>query len=762
MKINIKELVGKMTLEEKASLCSGENFWETKSIERLGIQSIMMTDGPHGLRKQAANADHMGLNESVPATCFPTAASLATSWDRELMYKLGQTLGEECQAEDVAIILGPGINIKRSPLCGRNFEYFSEDPVLSGELGAAHVNGVQSLGIGTSVKHFAANNQEHDRMTISAEIDERTLREIYLTAFEILIKKAKPWTVMCAYNKINGTYCSENKKLLTDILREEWGFDGFVVSDWGAVDIRTNSLKAGLDLEMPGANGYTDKQIVEAIKNGELDEEILDRAVQNIVTILLKAKEGKKKNVTYDKVEHHRLAREIARDCIVLLKSEGNILPLNKDSLKHIAVIGEFAKNPRYQGGGSSHVNATKVENAYNEILKIVGVDSKISYAKGYDLKNDVIDRSLIGIAKEVAKKSEVAILFVGLPDSFESEGYDRKHMDMPQSHVKLIEEVLEVQRNVIVVLSNGSIVNMTSWNKEVKGILEAGLSGQAGGGAIADVLFGIANPSAKLPETIPLKLSDTPAYLNFPGEKGKVSYKEGIFVGYRYYDKKQMDVLYPFGHGLSYTTFEYRDLSLSSSKIKDSDILEVKVKVKNTGKIFGKEIIQLYVRDIYSTVIRPEKELKAFDKVELQAGEEKEVTFELGKRAFAYYDEVFKAWIVEGGEFEILIGKSSREICLKEVLYVESTKVPRSKFNRYTKLKEWMSDATGCALVQPILAKFNEATGMLDSGDESTKVMMEAMFADMPICKLINFSQGMFSEDMLNQVIDAVNNVEQ
>ena len=758
MKINIKELVKKMTLEEKASLCSGKNFWETKSIERLGIKSIMVTDGPHGLRKQAGNGDHMGINESVPATCFPTAASLAACWDRKLMYKLGKALGEECQAEDVSILLGPGINIKRSPLCGRNFEYFSEDPVLSGELAAAHVNGVQSQGVGTSLKHFAVNNQEHDRMTVSAEIEERTLREIYLTAFEIVVKKAKPWTVMCAYNKINGTYCSENKKLLTDILREEWGFDGLVISDWGAVDIRTNGLKAGLDLEMPATNGYTDKQIVEAVKNGELDEEILDRTVQNIVNILLKAKEGKKQNVTYDKEEHHKLAREIARDCIILLKNEDNILPLNKDNLKHIAVIGEFAKNPRYQGGGSSHVNATKVENAYDEILKIVGMDSKISYAKGYDLNNDDIDMELIKKAKEIAENADVVVLFAGLPDSFESEGYDRKHMDMPQGHVKLIEEVLKVQSNVIVVLSNGSIVNMAGWNKEVKGILEAGLLGQASGGAIADILFGIANPSGKLAETIPCKLSDTPAYLNFPGEKEKVFYKEGIFVGYRYYDKKQMEVLYPFGHGLSYTTFEYSDLSLSSNRIKDGDKLEVKVKVKNIGKVFGKETLQLYVRDIRSTVIRPEKELKAFGKLELQPGEEKEVTFELEKRAFAYYDEEFKAWIVERGEFEILLAKSSREICLTEVLYVEGSPMPRRIFDRYTKLKEWMSDDSGRTLVQPILAKFNEATGMLNSEDEGTKAMIEAMFADMPICKLVSFSQGMSNDEMLNQVINAVN----
>ena len=515
-----------MTLEEKASLCSGLDNWHTKPIERLGIPSIRMSDGPHGLRKEVPNQQ-----TSVPSTCFPTAVTTASSWDRELIKQMGQALAQECQAEEVDIILGPAINIKRSPLCGRNFEYFSEDPYLSSQLATAYIQAVQSLGVGTSLKHYAANNQEYRRFTIDETIDERTLREIYLSNFEGAVKEGKPWTVMCSYNRVNGILASENKYLLTDILKEEWGFEGFVVSDWGAVDERVEGIKAGLDLEMPSSYGIGDQKIIEAVKIGKLDEKELDQTVERLLKIIFKAIDNRKRGTTYDKQAHHKLARKIAGESMVLLKNQDNILPLKKEGT--IAIIGAFAKKPRYQGGGSSHVNPTKLDNALEEIEKLVQGKAKIIYEEGYNLDNDEMNQELIDKAKETAKKSNVAIIFAGLPDRYESEGYDRKHMKMPENHNKLIEEVSKVQPNTIVVLSNGAPVEIP-WIDKVKGLLESYLGGQAGGGAVADILFGEVNPSGKLAETFPKKLSHNPSYLNFPGEGNKVEYREGVFVGYR------------------------------------------------------------------------------------------------------------------------------------------------------------------------------------------------------------------------------------
>ena len=486
-----------MSLEEKASLCSGLGFWHTKPIERLGIPSIMMTDGPHGLRKQ----EKEGFGKSVPATCFPTAVTLASSWDRKLIEKVGSAIGEECQAEGVSIILGPGVNIKRSPLCGRNFEYYSEDPFLASEMALYYIKGVQSQGVGTSIKHFCANNQEHRRLTVNVIVDERTLREIYLASFEKAVKEGNPWTVMCAYNKVNGEYCSENAYLLSNILREEWGFEGFVVSDWGAVNDRVKGLLAGLDLQMPYDGGLGDRKIIEAVKKGELPEEVLDKAVERILRVVFKAIENKKENATYDKKAHHKLAREVARECFVLLKNEDEILPLKKKGT--IALIGAFAKTPRYQGMGSSHVNPTMLDTAYEEILNKVEGKVEILYADGYRLDSDVVDEKLIAEAKEIAKRSEVAVIFAGLPEKYESEGYDRDHMKMPENHNRLIEEVSKVQKNLVVVLSNGAPVEMP-WIDRVKGILETYLGGQGWGGAVADVLFGVVSPSGKLAETFP------------------------------------------------------------------------------------------------------------------------------------------------------------------------------------------------------------------------------------------------------------------
>ncbi|HLV09360.1 MAG TPA: glycoside hydrolase family 3 C-terminal domain-containing protein, partial [Halanaerobiales bacterium] len=606
MKHDIKKIISKMTLEEKAGLCSGKDWWNTRAVKRLGIPSIMMSDGPHGLRKLLQESDQQ---KSVPATCFPTASALASSWDRKLLNETGKALGEECQAEGVSVLLGPGANIKRSPLCGRNFEYYSEDPYLSSELATAYIKGVQSQGVGTSLKHFVANNQEHRRMSVDAWIDERVLREIYLASFETAVREAQPWTVMCSYNRVNGEYASEHPYLLTDILKKEWGYEGFVVSDWSAVNERVDALRAGLELEMPTSHGVGDRKIVEAVKKGELEEEVLDRAVERLLKIIFRIVDNKKENAEYDQEAHHQLARKIARESMVLLKNEDNILPLKQED--SIAVIGAFAREPRFEGGGSSHVNPAKLDCAYDEIKKIAEI-AEVTYTEGYRLDSDKTDKELLEEAKKVAQQADIAVIFAGLPDHFESEGYDRKHLRLPDSHRELIEEISKVQENLVVVLSNGAPVEMP-WLDQVKGLLESYLGGQAAGGAVADLLFGRANPCGKLAETFPRKLSDNPSFLNFPGEGDRVDYHEGLFVGYRYYDFKEIEPLFPFGYGLSYTDFEYTGISVDKKELKAGESLQVNVMVKNRGKMKGKEIVQLYVRDIESTVIRPEKELKGF-----------------------------------------------------------------------------------------------------------------------------------------------------
>lgn len=756
MKKNIRQMISQMTLEEKASLCSGLDFWTTRGVERLGIPSIMVTDGPHGLRKQQQSADHLGIYDSVPATCFPSAAGLASTWNKELIHEVGVALGEECQAEDVAVLLGPGANIKRSPLCGRNFEYFSEDPYLSSEMAASHINGVQSQGVGTSLKHFAVNNQEHRRMSTDAIVDERTLREIYLASFEGAVKKAQPWTVMSAYNKVNGEYASENEYLLNDILKEEWGFEGFVVSDWGAVNVREVALSAGLELEMPSSNGIGERKIVEAVRTGKLSEDKLDRAVERFLNIIFKAVDHKKQNAVYDKDAHHRLAREVARESMVLLKNEDRILPLKK--LGTIAVIGGFANKPRYQGGGSSHINPTKLDNILEEIEIASSENTNVLFAQGYHLDRDAVDEALISEAKEVAAGADTVILFVGLPDRYESEGYDREHLRMPDNHVQLIESISEVNSNIVVILSNGAPIEMP-WITKVKGLLEGYLGGQALGGAIADLLFGNANPSGKLAETFPKQLSDNPSYLNFPGEGDRVEYKEGIFVGYRYYDKKNLEPLFPFGYGLSYTSFEYSNLSISKKEMKDSDTVTVTVNVKNTGAVIGKEIVQLYVKDVTSSVIRPEKELKGFEKVELQPGEEKTVTFLLDKRAFAYYNVDRKDWHVETGDFEILIGKSSKDIVLMDTLYVQSSVLFKKPVHRNTTIGDLLTDPILAPIAQPMLAKMNEGNPLASAELEGeASEMMEAMMKYMPLRAMANFSQGGLTEEMLTELIQQLN----
>ena len=731
MKRDVKGIIREMTLEEKAGMCSGKDFWHLKGVERLGIPEVMVSDGPHGLRKQAAEADHLGLNESIKAVCFPTACATACSFDRDLLEEMGERIGDECQAEDLSVILGPAVNIKRSPLCGRNFEYFSEDPYLASQMAAAHIKGVQSKNVGTSIKHFAANNQEHRRMSCSSEVDERTLREIYLAAFETAIKEAKPDTVMCSYNRINGEFASENHWLLTEVLRDEWGFDGYVMSDWGAVNDRVKGLKAGLELEMPASGGTTDKEIVEAVKNGELDEAVLDRAVERILNIVFKFADNRQEG-KFDKEEDHKLAAKIEAESMVLLKNEG-VLPLPTQG-KKIAFIGKFAEAPRFQGGGSSHINSFKITGAL-EAAKGV---AQVTYAQGYDIKEDVIDQDMLNQAVETAKEADVAVIFAGLPDAFESEGYDRSHMRMPECQNTLISEIAKVQENVVVVLHNGSPVEMP-WADEVKGILEAYLGGQAVGQAEVDVLFGKANPCGKLAETIPYKLADNPSYLNFPGDGQTVEYNEGVFVGYRYYDTKEMPVRYPFGYGLSYTTFEYSDLQLSADRIKDTDTLKVTLKVKNTGDRAGKEIVQLYVADKTGSASRPVKELKNFVKVELQPQEEKTVEMELDKRSFAWYNTQIHDWYAASGEYEILAAASSRDIRLKKTVYVESTTELPIHVHMNTTIGELLENPRTKAVIEGMTDSLIQHMGGSSGDEEEESAASEAISKEMSLKMMEN-----------------------
>ncbi len=741
--MNVKELVAKMTLEEKAGMCSGSDFWHTQGVERLGIPEMMVTDGPHGLRKQNGEGDHLGLNDSVKAVCFPAGCATASSFDRDLIYSMGEALGEECQAENVGVILGPGANIKRSPLCGRNFEYFSEDPYLASEMAASQIKGVQSKNVGTSLKHFYANNQEHRRMTSSSVMDERTAREIYLAAFEGAVKQAKPWTVMCSYNRINGTYAAENVESLTDILRGEWGFDGFVVSDWGAVNDRVPDLKAGLDLEMPASMGMNDKKIVEAVKNGKLDEAVLDRAVERILDVLYRFEENKDKNAVFHYEEDHALARKIASECMVLLKNEG-VLPLKEE--EETVFIGAFAEHPRYQGGGSSHINAWKVDSAL-EMAK----GYPVVYEKGFDIKEDRIDEALINRAVEAAKKVKTAVIFAGLPEAFESEGYDRKHMGLPECQNRLIEAVCEVNENVVVVLHNGSPVEMP-WVGKVKGVLEAYLGGQAVGSAVLDVLYGKVNPSGHLAETFPVKLQDNPSYLYYTGEGDKVEYREGVFVGYRYYDKKEMDVLFPFGHGLSYTTFSYSNMKLDKTAIKDTESVTVSVDVTNTGNVFGKEVVQLYVCPPAGEVIRPVKELKGFEKVALMPGETKTVTFTLGARAFAYYDCDIKDFYVETGVYGIALGQSSRKLLAEKELRVEASARKKVKLTLNTTFGDILKIPGAGEKIKELMAKTPFEGEMPE--DEGSAEMMEMMMQYMPVRAMLSFGRGAFTQEDLENLL--------
>lgn len=754
----IRELVAQMTLEEKAAMCSGADFWHTEAVERLGIPASMVSDGPHGLRKQDEQADHLGVNESIKAVCFPAGCGTAASFNRDLLVKMGEALGNECQAEGVSVILGPAVNIKRSPLCGRNFEYYSEDPLVASEMAGALIHGIQSKNVGTSIKHFLANNQETRRMSSDSRVDERTLNEIYLAAFEGAVKKEKPWTVMCSYNKINGTYAAQNHLYLTETLREKWGFDGYVMSDWGAVNNRVEDLKAGLDLEMPGSNGVNDKLIVGAVLSGELDESIVDEAVEHILNIVFRYEENRDDKAVFDRDKDHEAARKVAEETIVLLKNEG-VLPLS-DKQK-VAFIGKYAETPRYQGGGSSHINSHRVTSALDAAA---GMDN-VTYAQGFDDKEDKTDEKLLTEAVEAARNADVAVIFAGLPDKFESEGFDRSHMAMPSCQNELIEQIAKVQPNTVVVLHNGSPIEMP-WIDKVKGIVEAYLGGQAVGGAVCDILFGKVNPSAKLPETFPLRLEDNPSYLSYIGEGDVVEYREGIFVGYRYYDKKKMDVLFPFGYGLSYTTFAYSNLTVDKERMKDTDTLRVTVDVTNTGNVAGKEVVQLYVADKESTVIRPVKELRDFAKVELLPGETKTVTFMLDRRAFAYYSVRIHDWHVETGEFDIMIGKSSRDIVLTKTVTVESTVKLPFVYTTDTTLGDVKKDPRAWALAQELFKGgiFGEPpqASESDAANEAiSEEMNEAMEGFLPLRGPISFTGKITMADV-QALVDKLNALEE
>ncbi len=749
---DLNKLVAEMTLEEKAGLCSGESFWRTKGIERLGIPSIMLTDGPHGLRKQAGEADHLGLNKSVPATCFPSAAGLASTWNRSLVQRVGEALGKESQAEQVGVLLGPGANIKRSPLCGRNFEYFSEDPYLTGELATAHITGVQSQGVGTSLKHFAVNNQEHRRMTTNAVVDERTMREIYLTGFEMAVKQAQPWTVMSAYNRLNGEYCSENERLLTSILKREWGHLGIVVSDWGAVNEADASVAAGMELEMPSSSGIGSAKIIQAVQAGRLAESVLDASVERLLGVIFRAADGCKEDATYDQDEHHALARETARETMVLLKNDNGLLPLRKEA--KIAVIGALAATMRYQGGGSSHVNPTRLDNAVVEMSKLASLPSNVSYAEGYELASDDSNEQLLAEARALAAVSDVAVLFIGLPDRYESEGYDRQHLNLPANQVELIHELAAVQPNLIAVLSNGAPIVMP-WLPKVKAVLEGYLGGQAAGGAIADLLFGEANPSGKLAETFPVSLKHNPSHPYFPGEGDRVEYNEGIFVGYRFYDAKDIEPLFPFGHGLSYTTFAYSAIEVSRTEMTDLETVEVAVTVTNTGERRGQEVVQLYVSAVGSSMIKPEKELKGFAKVDLGPGERETVTFTLGKRSFASYNPELAEWEAETGAYRILIGRSSREIELETAVHVVSTIRKTPVYHRNTTLGELMAEPRTAPILQHLQSMAPQSA---EPSDAVSADMMAAMMRDLPLRALLSFSGGAMTEETLSMLLEQFN----
>ncbi len=753
-----------LTVAEQAALTSGRDAWHTTPVESAGIPALTVTDGPHGVRLQVSPRDML---RGQPATCFPPAVATASTWDPGLLRRMGEALGDECRAMDVAVLLGPGINLKRSPLGGRNFEYFSEDPLLAGALAAAWVNGLQSRNVGASLKHFAVNSQETDRMRVSADVDERTLREMYLSAFKRVVTQARPWTVMCAYNKINGVYASQHHWLLTGVLRDEWGYDGVVVSDWGAVADRVAAVAAGLDLTMPGPDDAGDRELVAAVTADGLEPALLSRAADRVRALVERA--AARTPGDYDQAEHHALAREIAGRAIVLLKNDvppgGNrgLLPLPAgDGSQTIAVIGEFARTPRYQGGGSSQITPTRLDDALTEIT--AATEATVVFAPGYLTGDSAAqesaaqdgeteaesDQDLLAEAVALASASDVAIVFVG--STHETEGADRDGIDLPAEHQRLIEGVAQVNPRTVVVLSNGAVVATRPWDAAVPAVIEGWLLGQAGGGAVADVLFGRVNPSGRLAETIPLRLADHPSYLDFPGEHGHVRYGEGLFVGYRGFDAREQEVAYPFGFGLSYTTFGYGQATATVT----AGGIEVRVPVTNTGDRDGREVVQVYVSLPGSKVSRAVRELKAFASVPVRAGETEDVVLTIDREDLAYWDTRLDRWVVEGGEYHCAVGASSRDLRTTAVVEIkgDDARVPLTADSTFG---EWLADPRGA---QAINRAFN-GTPDSESGP------MGALFSDptmllflrsIPLSRLTAFPGSPLTAEVIAKLVDAAN----
>jgi len=751
-----RSLLAELTLEEKASLVSGSGFWHTRSVERVGIPSIMVSDGPHGLRVQPGDGDHVGLGDSIPATCFPTASALGSSFDVDLVREVGAAIGREARDQGVSVVLGPGVNLKRTPLCGRNFEYLSEDPLVSGVLGAALVEGVQTEGVGASLKHFAVNNQETERLRISARVDERTLRETYLAGFERVVRTAAPWTVMCSYNRINGVYASEDPWLLTEVLRDQWGFDGLVVSDWGAVDDPVAAVVAGLDLEMPSSHGSGPRAVAAAVRAGTLDERVLDRAVDRLLGLLDRASAAGAPGATVDVDDHHALARRAAAECVVLLANGGSLLPL-ADDLARIAVVGEFARTPRFQGAGSSKVTPTRVDDALGALRDLLGPSVTVDFAPGFGVDDPgADDAALAAEAVEVATGADVVVLFLGLPPSFESEGFDRRHIDLPDEQVRLLEAVADVNARVVVVLANGGVVSTAPWQHRAGALVEAWLGGQAGGSAVADVLVGRVNPSGRLAETVPLRLEDTPAFGNFPGEDGEVLYGERIFVGYRFHDLVDRPVAFPFGHGLSYTTFDHTDLDVTvadpvavPADWRGPVRLRASVVVTNTGDRAGKEVVQCYVARPDEPAPRPVRELRGFAKVDLAPGESTTVTFELAERDLARWSVRSGGWVVHPGPVEVAVGASSRDIRVAATVDLGGP-APVAPLDRSSTMAEWLAHPVGHDRLVEALRTAPGGDLSLLLADEDT-VMMLGSF---PLNRLVTMLGDAVGDDAVERLL--------
>lgn len=735
--------LSELTLEQKASLGSGASFWTSESTP--GLRAVTLTDGPHGVRVQRAGNDALGLIDSEPATCFPPSAGLGQSWDVELVERVGVALGREARALDVDVLLGPGVNIRRDPRGGRNFEYYSEDPLLSGELGTAWVRGVQSQGVGASVKHFAANNAEHDRMRSSSQVDPRALREIYLDAFERIVRRARPWTIMASYNRINGTYVAASHRLLTEILRLEWGFDGLVVSDWGAVEDRVASVAAGLDLQMPGDAPDADASVVEAVRTGRLPESAVDASARNVMTLMEQtASAPPAEPVDLDR--HHGLAREAAARSIVLLKNDDDLLPLSPNG--RLAVIGEFAEHPRYQGEGSSQVNANRVDIPLDEI-RAAAPEAEIVYARGL-ADESTTAAAATAEATSAAAEADVAVVFLGLRDHEESEGFDREHIDLPKEHLDLLAAVVQSQPRTVVVLTHGGVVQLTTGVTDAAAVLDSGLLGQAGGGAIADVLFGAVNPSGRLTETVPMRLQDVPAYLNFPGEDSQVLYGESIFVGYRWYDARDMEVAYPFGHGLSYTSFAYDDLSVQV----EADAVNARIAVTNTGSQAGREVVQFYVAVPDSRIRRAPQELKAFAVVGLEPGQSKEVDVTIPLEDLRYWDSAHDRWRLEAGRYEVRAAASSRDVrAVAEVELEGDGYVP--ELSLASTIGEALAHPTGGTMMRHALS---QSGPMAAEGESAPDAQLLSMMESFPLGRLSSFVNKEGLDESLQRLITAAN----